>query len=128
LFEGQEFEDAGVDGGVESKAALVGAESAAELEPEATVDLNLAAVVEPGNAEHNLAFWLDEAFEDFSLDVFRMAVKNRAEAIEDLLDGLEKFGLVGVTLGNLFIYALDMPILGHLCISQRQENMKKYVF
>jgi hypothetical protein len=58
LLEAQELEDAEVDGGVQSQAALVGAEGRVELDSEGIVDLDLAGIVLPHNAE------LDDALGD----------------------------------------------------------------
>jgi hypothetical protein len=51
LLEAQELQDTEIDGRVQAKAALVGAESAVELHTVATVDLGLQLVVLPDNAE-----------------------------------------------------------------------------
>ena len=64
LLEGQELEDAEVHRGVEAQPALVGADGAVHLDPEAAVDLDLALVVHPGDAEHDHALGLDDALED----------------------------------------------------------------
>ena len=53
LLEGQELEDAEVDGGVEAQPALVRADGAVHLNPVAPVDLHLAGVVHPGDPEHD---------------------------------------------------------------------------
>lgn len=58
LLETEEFEDTQVDGGVKAEATLVGAEGGVELDSEGIVDLDLALVVLPNNAE------LDDALGD----------------------------------------------------------------
>ena len=58
LLEAEELEDAEVDGRVQSQAALVGAEGRVELDSEGIVDLDLAGVVLPHDAE------LDDALGD----------------------------------------------------------------
>ena len=58
LLETQELEDGKVDSGVETETALVGTESRVELHPVTLVDLALALVVLPDNAE------LDDALGD----------------------------------------------------------------
>ena len=63
LLEGQELQDAQVHGGMEPQAALVRADGAVHLDAEATVDLDLAVVVDPGHAEHEHALRLDDALE-----------------------------------------------------------------
>jgi hypothetical protein len=51
LLETQELEDGQVDGRVEAETTLVGAESRVELDAVALVDITLALVVFPDNAE-----------------------------------------------------------------------------
>jgi hypothetical protein len=51
LLETQELEDGQVDGRVETKTSLVGAESGVELDTVSTVDLHVAVVVLPDNTE-----------------------------------------------------------------------------
>ena len=51
LLETQKLEDGQVDGRVETKSSLVGTESGVKLDTESTVDLHLALVVLPGDAE-----------------------------------------------------------------------------
>lgn len=51
LLETEELEDGQVHGGVETEATLVGAKSGVELDTESTVDLDLAFVILPDNAE-----------------------------------------------------------------------------
>ena len=50
--------------GWKPQAALVGADGAVELHAEAAVDLDLALVVHPGHAEHDLALGLHDALQD----------------------------------------------------------------
>ena len=49
---------------MEPQPTLVGAEGGVELHPEATVDLDLAVVVDPGHAEDDLALGLADAPDD----------------------------------------------------------------
>lgn len=51
LLETKELEDGQVDAGVESKTALVGTESRVELDSVTTVDLEVALVIFPDDAE-----------------------------------------------------------------------------
>lgn len=53
LLEAQELQNGEVDSGVEAETTLVGAESGVELHAVALVDLALAFVVFPNNAELN---------------------------------------------------------------------------
>ena len=49
--------------GMEAQSALVGADGAVHLDAESAIDLDVALVVEPRNAEHDDALGLDNAFE-----------------------------------------------------------------
>ena len=51
LLKAQELHDGGVHGGVEPQAALVGADGAVELHPEAVVGVGHALIVQPGHGE-----------------------------------------------------------------------------
>ena len=92
LLEGQELQDAKVDGRVEAQAAFVGADCAVHLDAETAVDLHGALVVNPGHAEHDHALRLDDAVEDAGGDVFRVSVEHEPQRIEHFLDCLVKFG------------------------------------
>lgn len=58
LLKAEELEDGQVDGGVQTQAALVGAQGRVELDPVAAVDLDVALVILPLHAE------LDDALGD----------------------------------------------------------------
>ena len=106
LLEGEELEDAEVDGGMEAQAALVGADGAVHLDAEAAVDLDLALVVDPGHAEHDHALGLGDALEDLGLAVLRVLLDHELEGLGHLLDGLMELGLAGVLgleLGHEFV-------------------------
>src|SRR5208337_2569362 len=66
LFKRQELQDAKVDRGMEAQPALVGADGAVHLDAETAVDLNVALIVEPGNAEHEDALWLDNPLQQMN--------------------------------------------------------------
>ena len=69
LLKAEELDDAGIDGGVESQPALVGAERGVELDAEAAVDVDRSGVVHPRHAEHDLALRLDDALQEGVLGV-----------------------------------------------------------
>ena len=81
---------------MEAQPALVGADRAVHLDPEAAVDLDLAAVVHPRHAEHDHALGLDHALEDLGAPVLGVALEDERERFDDLLDGLVELGLRGV--------------------------------
>src|SRR5690606_38455151 len=61
LLEAQELDDGDVHRGVEAQAALIRAECRVVLHPVATVDLQLAGVIDPRHAEDDLPLGLDQA-------------------------------------------------------------------
>src|SRR5690606_13305861 len=63
LLEAQELDDGKVDGGVEAEAALVRPGGGIDLDAEAAVDVDLAAVVLPGDAEDDLPLGLADPLE-----------------------------------------------------------------
>ncbi len=90
LLEGEELEDAEIDRGMETQPALVGPDRAVHLDAEPAIDVDLAFVVLPGHAEHDDAFRLDHALEDFRLPILRMPFENEGERFDHLLDRLVK--------------------------------------
>ena len=107
LLKAKELDDAKVDGGVEAEATLVRAEGGVELDTEATVDLDLAAVVDPGNAEHDLALRLDEAFDEGVVCVAGVLFQDKLERAQDFLYRLVKLGFSRVSLFDLVVVVGD---------------------
>ena len=93
---------------MQAQATLVGADGAVELHAEAAVDLNLAVIVDPRHAEHDDAFGLDDALEEGCLLVFRMGLDDRLQGLQDLGDGLDELGLLGVLRLHLFDDVVDV--------------------
>ena len=75
LLEAEELDHAGIHARVEAQAALVRADGRVELDPVALVDLHFATVVDPGDAEHDLPFRLDDARHDIVAAVFRIGIQ-----------------------------------------------------
>ena len=96
LLQTQELQHAESDRGVEAQTALVGANSRVEFDAIAAIDLDLARVINPRNAEHHNALGLHEALEQRVLFIFGMCVKRRAKRAQNFSGGLDEFGLVGV--------------------------------
>ena len=69
---------------------FVGPDRAVHLDAEPAVNCDLAFVVLPGHAEHDDAFRLDHALEDFGLHILRMPFENEGERFGHLLHGLVK--------------------------------------
>ena len=97
LLEAQELEHAQRNGGVKAQAALVGSNRRVELNAVTTVDLNLARIVDPGNAEHNDALGLDETLENGGLLVLGMSIESGLQGAQNLSSSLDEFGLLRVT-------------------------------
>ena len=88
---------------MEAQTALVGADGAVELDAVAHVDLGLALVVHPRNAEHDDALGHGHALQQGLAAVLGLVgVHHGTEGIQDLLDGLVELGLAGV-LGDYFV-------------------------
>ena len=108
LLEAEELEHAEVDRLVEAQAALVGAKRAVELNAETAVDVHLALVVCPGDAEHDDALGLDDALEELCLLILGVCLDDGLEGLENLGHGLDELRLVGVFLLNLLDNTLDV--------------------
>ena len=102
LFESQKFQDAQVDRGVKSQAALIRADGAVHLNAKTTVDPDRALIVHPGHPEADHPFRLDQPFHYTGLTVFRIHVHNRLDRFGHFADSLVKFLFMGITvLDNL---------------------------
>ena len=84
------------DLGVEAHAALIGPDGRVELDAVAAVDAIVALVVHPGHAEEDRALGLGYALEDALRLVLGLGVDEGRYGLEDLVDGLEEFGLPGI--------------------------------
>ncbi len=98
LLEGQELQDAEVDGRVESDPALVRTDRTRKLNAESAVDLNPPLVILPGDAEHDDAFRFDQTLQYPRFDVLRMPVQHRNDRPENFTDGLQELRFAGVPL------------------------------
>ena len=114
LLEAEELDDALVHARMETQAALVRADSGVELDAVTTIDLHLALIVGPCDAELYHAFRFDNALEHTRLLIFRMLRDHRFEAFENLANGLQEFRLVAVALLYLRVHALDVLISEHI--------------
>ena len=99
---------------METQAALVRADSGVELDAVTTIDLHLALIVGPCDAELYHAFRFDNALEHTRLLIFRMLRDHRFEAFKNLANGLQEFRLVAVALLYLRVHALDVLISEHI--------------
>jgi hypothetical protein len=96
LLEGQELEHRQRDRGVETDAALVGADRHAVLDAVAAVDLHLAVVVDPRHAEHDHALGLDQAVQQALLGVSGVGSDEGPQAFHHFRDGLQELRLARV--------------------------------
>ena len=96
LLEGQELQDREVDRGVETDAALVGADGAVHLDAVAAVDLDFAFVVEPRHAEDDDALGLCDAFQHLHLLQDRAGDDVRCQRFGHLADGLVELRFTGI--------------------------------
>src|SRR5690606_2874837 len=83
LLEAEELHDAQVHRRVEPQAALVRAQGAVELDPEPAVDVHLAGVVGPRDAEDDLPLRLGDPLDQLGLDELRTLGQHRAERLQD---------------------------------------------
>ena len=98
MLEGEELQDAGVNGWVKAKATLVRSDGAVHLDAIATIDLDLARIIDPGNAELNHPFRFDNALEDFAVPIFLVTLDDWFDGFEDFRYSLKKLRLIGIAL------------------------------
>ena len=98
LLEAQEFDDGGVDGGMETQTALVGTDGRVELNAVTAVHLHVAVVIHPGNAEHDGTFGLNQTLQDAPLFDGRILCHHGLQGFQYFFDGLKEFLLSAVTL------------------------------
>ena len=113
LLEAEELDNAFVYGGVETKSALVGTDSAVKLNTEAAVDLHIAVVINPRNTELDNSFGLDDTLHNAGGYVVGSLHEDGLDRGEDLLNGLVELGLAGVTLYNSFVKLVKILKLEH---------------
>ena len=99
---------------MEAQAALVGTERGVELDTEAAVDLDVAVVVNPRNAEDQLAFRFAQTLDETVVGVVRVFVQDNFEGVEYFCNGLVKFGLASVALQQHVVVAGHLFINGHV--------------
>ena len=96
LLEGEELQDAEVHAGVEADAALVRADRAVHLDPVTFVDLDVAGIVHPRNAEHDHALGFDHPLEDLLVHEVRVGDDIGRHVVNHLADGLVELDLARV--------------------------------
>ena len=79
LFKGEKLEDAEGDGGVKAQAALIGSNGAVHFDAVAAIDLHLALVVEPGDAEHDHTLGFHQSIQDARLAIGLVGLDHRID-------------------------------------------------
>jgi hypothetical protein len=92
---------------VKSQAPFVRSDGAIHLDAEPAVYLDLAFVVDPGNAELNHPLRLNKTFQDFAVSIFFVSLDRRFDGLEDLGHGLKELRLVRITFFDNFKNFLD---------------------
>src|SRR5690606_11856525 len=110
LLEGEKLHYPEVDAGMEPQPTLVGAECGIEADAEATVDLHLPFVIDPGHAEDDLTLGFADALDQRLIGVVRMFGDDPAYAVEDLSDGLVKFDFASVPPQHFCKYRLKLLV------------------
>ena len=101
LLETEELHDPGVDRRVEPQSTFVGTECAVELDPEASVDLDLSAVVDPRDPKDDLSFGFTDPFDGLVVGEFGVLGQHWADGDQHIADGLKELDLAGVAPSNL---------------------------
>ena len=78
---------------MEAKSSLVWTDCVVELHSEAAIDLNVALVVNPGHAEHNLTVGLDKPLEYRVLAINGVGLDNRVQTLQNLVRRLHELVL-----------------------------------
>ena len=63
LFKSKEFNNAQVNRRMQTEASLIRADSTVELNTETCIYMYLSLIINPGNAEHNLSFRINQSFQ-----------------------------------------------------------------
>ncbi len=105
LLKAKEFENAQVDGGVETEAALVWANGAVELDAVAVVYLHLSLIIHPGNAEHDDSLRCRQSLQKRTLAVCVLVLLDYdGQRIHNLRHSLDKLRLIRILLLDALQY------------------------
>jgi hypothetical protein len=121
LLKAEKLDDTEVDSGVEAETALVGSQSTAVLHAEAAVDVLLALVVDPGYTERKHALGFNHGLQH--TQVVAVLLKERLEAVQNLLKGLQELCLVRVALFDPVKRETEGCEAGVQRVSQQLEEM-----
>src|SRR5947208_10874178 len=81
---------------MKSEPAFVRPDRAVHLDAEPAVDVDLALVVLPRDAEHDHAFRFNDSLEDFRFPVMRISIQHQGERLDYFLHRLVKLGFARV--------------------------------
>ena len=82
---------------MQAQTALIRADGAGKLHAEGVVDLHLALIVHPRDAEENLPLRHGQSLEErLAAILLLVALDHRAQGIKHLADGLMKFRLAWI--------------------------------
>ncbi|MPN25897.1 hypothetical protein SDC9_173318 [bioreactor metagenome] len=93
-----------------AQAALVGADCTVELDAIATIHLNLASIVHPGDPEFNRTLRLGKPLKQTRLLVFGMLADDGLKALENLFHGLQELGLIGIAFLDFLQDCFDVSV------------------
>ncbi len=96
LLEGKELHDGQVYRGMETDAALVGADGTVHLHTETAVDLYVSIIVQPRNAEDDHTLRLGDALEDFLIDQIRPVNDVVGQRRRNYSNSLMELGFPGI--------------------------------
>ena len=103
---------------MEPQSTFVRTNGAVELNAVALVDVNIARIVGPRNAEHNGAFWLDNTLQKALALVLWIVFDEWNNRFGDFDYSLHKFRLVWVCSIDLCNESIDLRLIlvGHKCL------------
>src|SRR4051794_17399926 len=81
---------------MKAEPAFVRPDRTVHLDPESAVDVELALVVLPWDAEHDDALRLNDALDYLGLLIFGVLIEDERERFDYFLDGLVKLGFARV--------------------------------
>ena len=111
LLEAEELDNALVYGRMEAKTALVRTDRAVELNTETAVYLNVAVIVYPRNSELDDPLGLYHSFNYACLNKIGARLDNGLDRLENFLNCLMEFGLIGISLYNSLHKLVEILIL-----------------
>src|SRR5439155_20711880 len=94
--------DAGAHRRMKTEASFVRTKRAVHLNAEPAVNLNLAFVIDPGNAELNHPLGFDKALENLSVSILLVTLDDRPDRFEYFGDRLKELRLIRIAFLNNF--------------------------